>query len=171
MNKFVRGFSACIAFLLVGNCTHAIGLNYDPWGVWNDLPVTSKDNVKVLSFGSYYQNGDSGLMIIKEYSEIASKNEYHGPAFVVTGIFLKIKKQTQNKDGIIFILNGKGVKIDEKSGKRLYRNDTDIEVKMVFLSENECKFEYTKETDDAGFSLPQISLVDKVFRRLPIINK
>ena len=135
---------------------------YDPWGVWNDTPVSEAARVRTFSTGKYYEE-PFGLYIVKHCNEvIAGDRDF--PAIAVPGMFTKIERYEPIKDGFIFYLVGNGYK--PISGNTIFQEKTRIQVKMHFINEDECYFTYDSLKDGNGFELAFYPEEKIIFKRL-----
>ncbi len=120
-----------IAFCsLIMNCDNEKKAEINPWGVWNKYPVDEESNTRVLKTGVFYENGDSGLWIIKNFHERIPEYPYNGPAVAITELMVKLRKIERIDNGLILTLEGEGFK--KENGKIVIRNKTKIMVTMVF---------------------------------------
>lgn len=142
---------------------------YSPWGIWNDNPLDDRARIVDLSYGSFYQNGFDGVWIVENLQEVLS-NKQRIPVFVNLGEFVQIVSYTEVQDGFLFIVREKGWKTNSSDGKVLFEY-FDIQIKMVFLSKDKCKFIYLNKEDTNGFKLGNIVWENRIYERIPVIDK
>ena len=137
---------------------------YDPWGVWNKHPVTENDRLRTFSTGKYYEY-PFGVCIVKHCHEAITAGPDF-PGFVIPGEYTQIEKYELIQDGLIFYLIGEGYR--DNNGSPLFQKNTRIQVKMHFINEDECFFEYISLKDERGFELSYFPEEKVIYRRLRV---
>jgi hypothetical protein len=126
--------------------------SYDPWGPWNSDSVDiTTARIRVFNENRYYMAWESGIRIMEDYNTYLPGTTVF-PAIVEPGDYQKIEYYEKTNYGFLFTLTGKGYK-DISNSKRSWQEDTKIQVKMVFISPDECRFEYISKADENGFQL------------------
>jgi hypothetical protein len=137
---------------------------YDPWGVWNDCPVSENDRIRTFSTGKYYEV-PFGLYIVKHCREaVAGGGNF--PAIAIPGEYIKIEKYEPIEDGFIFYLVGDGFKSNNKG--TLFQDNTRMQLKMYYIDEGECYFEYISPEDENGYHLSRFVRENVVYKRLRV---
>jgi len=153
-----------ILFFLFSSCAFSQTGGYNPWGIWERGLINEHSPVKHLSYGSYYfSRYDLSWIGISETSQGVITGEYNFPIFAEDGIFVRIERYEQVEDGYILYLIGPGIKISE--GKPQFRENVRITLKMRFISENECIFQYHSMTDSDGFRFGFAAIENVIYRR------
>jgi hypothetical protein len=149
-----------------------------PWGVWNGDPVNLND---VYVWGSEttgrYYVARGSLNFIGIFSSWFS--DY--PVFAYDGSEDKVEKYEKTADGFLFYLIGVGYRRDPKTNKAEFQDNTRIKVKMTFIGQDECVFDfpdglyyqngrYKTGADKDDFILQNTPNTDTVYRRYPVKN-
>jgi len=85
------------------------------------------------------------------------------PLIGIEGMFIRIERYEQVENGFIFYLIGNGIKHVE--GKPQFKDNVRLTLKMAFLGEDECQFQYYSKTDSDGFRLAFSFREDVIYRR------
>ncbi len=153
-----------IFFISVLNCQE---YSYDPWGVWNSYPVDlATAKVRVIGDEKYYEAGSSGIRIMKDRNQ-NNPNGEHFPAIAVPGEYNRIEKYEKTDYGFLFSMIGEGSRRGPP-GSNIYFLDTiRIQIKMIFISSDECRFEFVSKVDENGLFLSLLYLPDEevIYRR------
>jgi hypothetical protein len=163
MNKayhsFFLYFLSSIFFICCQN-------NSTPWGLWNKYNPSDGDEIKIreLSTGKYYEIALGGLYILKEGKELSIYKDIKSPIIAIQGDYKKIEKYEPIADGFVFYLVGNGFKQTPETME--FQNDIRIQVKMYFISKDECYFKYTSLYDSNGFQLSYFPEENIIYRRL-----
>jgi len=144
--------------------------NYDPWGIWDYNEVNNESPIIKTSSGEYYCSRLALTWIgITHNSKGIIAGDYNFPMFSTQGTFVRIENIEKIEDGFILHLTGDGIKLDDRSYKT--KDNVQIQLKMVFISDNECKFIYISKTDFDGYRLTFKAKEDVVYRRHKVGNK
>lgn len=135
------------------------------WGIWNAETVDINHAVLIaLKSGEYYA-GDFDWIGISLTGKGLIAGDINFPVFAVPGEYNKLVKYEATETGYLITLVGEGYKDDLETGKLYFKDDTQIQVKMMFIGENECQFEYISLTDQDGYTLSFIPRENVVYRR------
>jgi hypothetical protein len=139
---------------------------YDPWGVWDSYPVNiNTAKIRNLKSGSCYVTGAySGVYIVQDCRERVA-GDLNFPAFAIAGEFNRIEKYEKIKEGFLFYLIGDGIRHNQNTGKTEFKDNMSIQVKMIFLGEDECKFEFQLHGNEDGFEFMIPVSENKIYRR------
>lgn len=129
-----------------------------PWGVWNPTPVDENDIQRDFSFGSYYEVEESGLLIVPVCHSYLGQR---GPSMYAKAPLLGsptpewayIEKSPTSEDGYILTIRGRGYKTDSKTEAIIFAENITRTVKMVFIDNNTCIFEYIPASSEADYTL------------------
>jgi hypothetical protein len=165
-------FIVCIFIAVIGYCQDN---ERQPWGIWNDFEVTKDNRRRVKTFdGEYYQCGaflDLSITqrhSVKPYYSVGMNYPgYEGPAFVIQGGYWKILKVERTEYGFLFYLSGQGVRYN-KDTIPSFKDDFEGQVRMIFLSENECQFVFENIIDAEGYSMSKFLSENFTYRRVPV---
>jgi hypothetical protein len=142
--------------------------SYNPWGLWNKYnnPIDGEDiKIRSLRSGNYYEIALGGLYITKHGDELF-KIFKNTSIMAIQGEYTKIEKYEVISDGYIFYLVGVGFK--HTSEGPIFQDDTHIKVKMHFINNDECYFEYVSREDGNGFHLSYFPEENLIYRRFRI---
>ena len=158
-------------FFIVGilfSSTLACQEKYDPWGVWNNFPIDSNARVRTFTTGKYLESYGFGLYIVKECKDaVAGAPDF--PAFATPGDYTRIERYEAIPEGFIFYLVGSGMRYT--NGKPEVQSNTYFQIKMCFLNENECYFEYITREDANGFLPSEPFRENTIYKRFKVAVK
>ena len=140
---------------------------YDPWGVWNKhLAAYDEEDIRIRTVDKrkYYEIALSGVFIIKSGKERIMNIENNFPIIAIQGEHTKIEKYESSEDGFIFYLIGDGFK--HNLGHTEFQDNTQLQVKMHFINNDECYFEYVSREDENGFHLSYFPEEGVIYKRL-----
>jgi hypothetical protein len=167
----MKKISLCIIcgvfFLVLLNCQEH---SYSPWGIWNDYPIEKATGyptgkaVRLVDSKKYYDTGHGAVSIVQDCSEAVAGN-YHFPAFAVPGEYNKIEKYEKTDYGFLFSMIGQGTRNKPSGGIPDFNNNTRIQIKMIFISSDECRFEYISNVDENGYGLSFLPDEGVIYRR------
>jgi len=162
-----------ILFLFYNICVYSQNVEYNIWGIWDYEPyekINENSPTRKLYSGRYYfSRGSDDWIGISQNSEGLVNVKYNYPLIGQgqKAEFVKLEKIEQIADGFILYLSGEGIK--REGGKLEFKDNIKIILKMIFISENECKFQYYSKTDKDGFSLiAVIAKEDCIYRRFRV---
>ncbi len=163
MRKVTLCFSLSILLIAMLNCQE---YSFDPWGVWNSYPVDiTTDRIITFDGKQYYEAGNSGMYIVEDCKESFPFGD-HFPAFAVYGDYNKIEKYEKIEYGFLFYMIGDGTRRGILSVSKIaFQEDTRIQIKMVFINPDECRFEYISKVDENGFRLSFLPDEGVTYRR------
>jgi hypothetical protein len=148
-------FCICIASI---NCQE---FPYEPWGPWDTYPLNKKLAViLVYKSESFYRNGNGGIRIAEDYST----GDDTFPAFVVNGGFTKIERYEQMDYGYLFYLVDDGIR-HKTNEKPDFKDDMRMQVKMIFIDRDTCKFEFISLYDEEGYRVNIFLQENTVYHR------
>jgi len=138
--------------------------NIEPWGVWNCEPLRENPPIVRLVSGNYYNSNHAFSWIaISQNAEGLVAGNFNFPLLGIEGMYIQIERYEQLEDGYIFHLIGTGFRRGEE--RTQFKENTRLTLKMIFLSENECKFYYLSKTDSDGYHLAFSFREDVIYRR------
>jgi hypothetical protein len=121
---------------------------YEPWGPWTTYPLYEDVAViRIYKSERFYQNGHGGIWIRENYS-------YEGeevPSFGTNGGRTIIKKYEPTDYGYLFYLIGWGMRHNPADGKPEFKDDMRMQVKMIFIGRDTCRFEFISLYDEEGY--------------------
>ncbi len=168
MKKITFRIILSIFFIALLNCQEH---SYDPWGVWTNFPDNFTMDIttaKIRTFDDkkYYEAGDFSIRILKIWDE-SRPNGIHIPAFGLEGSTpVRIEKYEKTDYGFLFYTVGIGTRdVPINSNAEWRKDDTRIQIKMIFISPDECKFEYISKVDENGYSLSFLPDEGVIYRR------
>ena len=159
-----------LSFLFLLNfirCVNAQNSQYIPWGIWDYEPAGVGSPIKELPYGKYYYSRSTLSWIgISQNSKGIIAGNYDFPLLAEDGTFVKIEKYERAENSFILYLVGDGIKHD-KSGPK-FKDDVRIKLKMTFISDDECHFQYYSVTDPDGFRLTFLVKENYIYRRYKV---
>jgi hypothetical protein len=138
----------------------------DPWGIWNRQTAPFHEDeliIRTLEGKKYYEIALSGLFLVKNAREFLYEIKDDISIVAIQGEYTRIEKHEPIEGGYLFYLIGRGINYRSVE----FRDNVRLQVKMHFLNENECYFEYVSLEDEDGFSLshfPREGVIYKRFR-------
>jgi len=151
-----------LLFLTV--CVYSQNIEYVPWGIWDYGQVDENSPIINIYSGSYhYSRFSDDWIVISQNPDGIVSTDYTLPVFGQDGIFARLEVIEKTENGFILHLAGDGIKLGE--GRPKFKDDIKITLKMIFISENECKFQYDSETDTDGFRLGFGPKENRIYRR------
>jgi len=143
-------------------------IRYEPWGVWNYDSIEKFSYIMELESGRYraVSGGYQAWIAIIRNSKGYVAGNSNFPLLGIEGMYIKIERIEQVDDGYIFYLVGDGFKRgDGKNIKTQFKDNTRITMKMTFINENECYFQYIPRVDEEGFHLSFYAKENEIHRR------
>ena len=140
---------------------------FKPWGVWNKTitPYFEEDiRIRTVDKNDYYEIALSGLFLTKQGKELFNEIIDNFSIVSIQGEYTRIEKYEVIDDGFIFSLVGEGFKHTSDGTK--FQDNTRVHVKMHFINEDECYFEYLSLEDENGFSLSYFPEENVNYKRL-----
>jgi hypothetical protein len=136
--------------------------SYEPWGPWDTYSLDkSVAVIRVYKSEKFYQHGHGGIWITENYN-------YDGkiiPAFALDGGFTDIEKYEQTDYGYLFYLVGWGMRHNPIDGKPEFNRDMHLQVKMIFIDRDTCRFELSSLYDDEGYKFDFFVSENKIYHR------
>jgi hypothetical protein len=151
--KLILSCLFCV-FIFTVNCQE---FPYEPWGPWTTYPLY-EDVAVIRNYKSekFYQNGHGGIWILEDYDY----KDDSFTAFAENGGFTKIEKYDPTDYGYLFYLVGNGIrhKINEKTE---FKDEMRVQVKMIFIDRDTCRFEFISLYDEEGYKFAYIIVNEK----------
>lgn len=154
-----------ILYFLVAVYLYTQNVEYVPWGIWNETELESYSPIRELASGEYYCAGDWIGISQNGSGMVAGNIDY--PVFAVYGEVIKIDKLEKVENGFILTLLGKGDRREKDS--LIFKYNVQINLRMIFISENECMFKYESKADSDGFRLSFYAEEDRIYRRYRVL--
>jgi hypothetical protein len=155
--KTVLPYLFCI-FISTVNCH---GFPYNPWGPWTTYPLNERVAVvRVYNSERFYQNGIGGGILIHENHPYEGTS---GPIFGTNGALIKIEKYEPTDYGYLFYLISDGIR--HTTDKTEFKDDVRMQVKMIFLDRDTCKFEFIALYDEEGYRFNTFLKENEIYHR------
>jgi len=153
-----------LLFVIIATNIFSQNTEYVPCGIWNSGPINGNSPIRHIASGRYYYSTYVyGWIAISQNAQGLVAGNFNFPLLGIDGMFIQIEKYEKVDDGFVFHLIGNGFK--REGGRTQFKDDTRLKLKMIFLGENECKFQYYSRTDSDGFHLAFSVREDIIYRR------
>jgi len=163
----MKYFLIIILLLQFIACISSKNSKYEPWGIWDNEIVNKNSPIKQILSGEYYYSLNTLSWIgISQNSQGIIAGNYDFPIIAEDGIFVRIEKYEQIDEGFLFYLIGDGIKL--KEGKPQFKDNVRLILKMTFISEHECRFQYYSKEDLDGFRYGFFAREDVIYRRYKV---
>jgi len=138
-----------------------------PWGIWDCEPINACSPIMEIYSGKYYYSfGKVSWVGISQNAKGIIAGNFNFHLLAMDGIFVRIEKFENITDGLILYIVGDGIRHDTNGPK--FKDNVQIKIKMTFLSENECMFQYYSKTDQDGFKLTFSIKENVIYRRYKV---
>jgi hypothetical protein len=133
---------------------------YEPWGPWDTYPLNEKVAViGIYNSERFYKNGVSGILIRENY-QYKGRSLY---AFAENGGFTEIEKYEPTDYGYLFYLIDLGIR--HTIDKTEFKDNMRMQVKMIFIDRDTCRFEFISLYDEEGYRFNTFLKENEIYHR------